>query len=295
MFKESPRVVKIESKRRQRTLARQVDVAGFGFWTGIDVVYSLLPAEENSGVRFYRNDLENAPDIPASVKNRVNKPRQTSLAVAGAQVDMVEHLLAALRAARIDNCDVVVTAAEAPGLDGSCKTFLEKILEAGYIEQDSDRTLLKIEKKGRICWDGGAWFEVAPNDEDGTVYNYTLFYDVPCPIPNQNASFDLSASPECFLQEIAPCRTFLTLKEAQELRAMGVCQRVTVQNALVFAQDGIVGNSLRFENECARHKLLDMVGDFALAPVDWIGNFRAYKTGHQQNAQMLSALLDICE
>ena len=98
-----------------------------------------------------------------------------------------------------------------------------------------------------------------------------------------------------YLREIAPCRTFLTLEEANALRAMGVCQRVTAKDALVFAPEGIIDNELRFDNECARHKLLDMVGDFALAPVDWIGEFRAYKTGHQQNADLVASLFELCE
>lgn len=299
MFSVKPRVVRVEAFRRQRTLARQVDVAGFGLWTGVDVVYSFRPAEDNSGVRFFRADLPNSPPIPALVENRVQKPRQTSLAVGSAQVDMVEHVLSALRAARVDNCDVVVNAPEAPGMDGSCEPFLRAFLEAGVVEQTAERALVKIDEPGTYYASNGssndAKIELLPSVSEETLYEYTLHYDVPCEIPNQTATFNFCRSPECFLEEIAPSRTFLTLKEAEGLRRMGVCQRVTAQNALVFGHEGIVDNELRFENECARHKLLDMVGDFALAPVDWLGEFRAYKTGHQQNAELVAALLDACE
>lgn len=299
MFRAAPRIVRVDSIRRQRTLNRQVDVAGFGLWSGVDVVYSFRPAAENSGVRFFRDDLPGSEPIPALVQFRIAKPRQTSLVNGNAQVDMVEHVLAALRAARVDNCDIVVNAPEAPGLDGSCEPFLKAFLDAGTTEQSAERPLLKVESPGTFLVDDaapdGARIELAPSLPGETRYEYTLHYDTPRAIPNQKASFRFNEPAEAFLQEIAPCRTFLTLEEAEGLRQMGVCQRVTTKNALVFAPDGIVGNELRFENECARHKLLDMVGDFALAAVDWLGEFRAFKTGHQHNAQVVAALLDICE
>ena len=299
MFRGTPRVVKVEASRRQQTLARRVDVSGFGLWTGVDVVYSFRPADEDLGVRFFRDDLPDSPPISANVKNRVQKPRQTSLAVGSAQVDMVEHVLSALRAARVDNCDVVVSAPEAPGCDGSCAPILKAILEAGVVRQEAWRQAIKVLEPG-VYYPGGsapddARIEILPSVAEETFYEYNLHYDRPCAIPNQKASFNFSASPEEYLREIAPCRTFLTLEEANALRAMGVCQRVTAKDALVFAPDGLVDNELRYDNECARHKLLDMVGDFALAPVDWIGEFRAYKTGHQQNADLVAALLNLCE
>jgi len=298
MFRGIPRVAQVDSVRRQQTLARRVDVAGFGLWTGVDVVYSFRPAEENTGIRFFRDDLPNSPSIPALVENRVSKPRQTSLAVGNAQVDMVEHVLSALRAARVDNCDIVVNAPEAPGLDGSCAPFLRAFLDAGVVQQSAERALLSIEEPGTYFANDGsandARIEFRPSASGETFYEYVLFYDPPRSIPNQKASFNFSRDPEDYLHEIAPCRTFLTLEEANALRASGFCQRVTPQNALVFAPDGIVDNELCFENECASHKILDMVGDFALAPVDWLGEFRAYKTGHQQNVELVAALLAAC-
>ncbi len=299
MFRVTPRVVKVETSRRQQTLARQVDVAGFGLWTGVDVVYSFRPAAENSGVRFFRDDLPNSSPIPANVRNRIQKPRQTSLAVGDAQVDMVEHVLSALRAARVDNCDVVVDAPEAPGCDGSCAPFLKAFLDAGVVSQQAWRSAIKVMEPGVYYPDGAtpdnARIEILPSLSEETFYEYNLHYDRPSVIPNQKATFNFSASPMEYLREIAPCRTFLTLEEANALRAMGVCQRVTAKDALVFAPEGIIDNELRFDNECARHKLLDMVGDFALAPVDWIGEFRAYKTGHQQNADLVASLFELCE
>ena len=292
---QEPKVVRVDSKRNQRTLAQQVDVAGFGFWSSQDVVYSFRPAESNSGIRFFRADLPSSQPIPARVEYRIEKPRQTSLVADGAQVDMVEHVLAALRAARVDNCNVVVTAPEAPGLDGSSVVFLNALLDAGTVEQECAKVTLQVVAPGSIPGLGGApgaQIEIAPDEEGETYYEYNLVYDVPGAIPNQSASFVFSRSPRDFAREIAPCRTFLTLSEANELRKLGICRRVTEKDALVFDNGAPIDNPLRFDNECARHKLLDMIGDFALAPVDWIGRFKATKTGHQQNANAVRYLLN---
>ena len=246
-----PEIVRVDSTRRQRTLARRVDVAGFGFWTSRDVVFSFLPADDDSGVRFFRVDLPNSAPIPALVANRIRKPRQTSLAVGDAQVDMIEHVLSALRGAGIDNCDVLVDAPEAPGLDGSAAPFLEAFLEAGAVEQTRERTRLKVVFPGRFG-DDSAYVDVLPNapqtddesnpnadfnesndsaeknayDFGAPCYEYRLIYDVPRSIPNQMARFDFA--PETFRREIAPARTFLTFEEASYLREQGICQRVGV-------------------------------------------------------------------
>lgn len=290
-----PQIVRTESIRRQRTLARPVEVAGFGFWSSQDVVYSFQPAPEDYGVVFVRPDLPNSPPIPAEVVHRIHKPRQTSLAVGEAQVDMVEHVLAALKGARIDNCKIVVSAAEAPGIDGSAAAFVDALLEAGAEEQAREKIRLKIVSEGEFTDESkpnGGRIVITPSARGETVFEYELRYDVPGPIPNQKARFNFSQPPEVFQREIAPCRTFLTFDEATYLRNQGICARVGASDVLVYGKDGPIDNTLRFDNECARHKTLDMIGDFSLSPYDWEGEFHASKTGHQQNADTLRAMLE---
>ncbi|MDD3590382.1 MAG: UDP-3-O-acyl-N-acetylglucosamine deacetylase [Thermoguttaceae bacterium] len=290
-----PKITRIESTRQQRTLADQVDIEGFGFWSSKDVLFSFRPAPENSGIRFFRADLPNSPPIPALVYNRIKKPRQTSLVVGSAQVDMVEHALAALHGAQIDNCDIIVNAQETPGLDGSASAFINAFLEVGAEEQDRERIRLKILDTGIFAENSepnGRKIVVAPNEQKQTIFKYDLRYDIPGPIPNQTAIFNFSQPPEIFKSEIAPCRTFLTFEEACHLREQGICLRVGAQDVLVYGKDGPIDNKTRFDNECARHKILDMIGDFSLAPVDWEGEFHAAKTGHQQNADVLLAMLN---
>lgn len=289
-----PPITRIESLRRQRTLKHRVDVTGFGFWSSLDVVYSFRPAPDNSGIRFFRSDLPDSTPIPALVDYRIKKPRQTSLANNGAQVDMIEHILAALHGARIDNCDVIVNNAEAPGMDGSGKAFLDAFLETGTVEQTSEKIRLKITAEGRFIDESksnGGEIVFLPCGPGQSIYQYTLHYDVPSFIPNQTARFDFNRPAEEFRREIASCRTFLTLPEANYLREQGICSRVSVKDVLVFDQNGPIDNATIFENECARHKVLDMIGDFSLSPYDWEGEFRATKTGHQQNADALKMLL----
>jgi len=290
LFNVVPKIERVESKRRQRTLARQVEVAGFGHWSGQDVAYTFRPAPENSGVRFFRVDLPNSAPIPALVENRVPTPRQTSLVVGEARVDMVEHVLAALRGARIDNCDVLANAVGAPGLDGSSAPFIDAFLAAGAVEQDAERVLLRVTSSGTFVDGRGGQIEVAPGEENRLIYEYRLHYDKTSPIPNQVARFDFSQTPKVFRREIAPCRTFLTFEEATQLRNMGFGLRLEPKDILVFGENGPIDAALNFDNECARHKILDMIGDFALAPVDWEGEFRAFRTGHQQNAEALREL-----
>lgn len=299
MFKVKPKIIRAKS-RRQRTLAQEVVVSGgFGLWTGQDVTYSFRPAPENSGIRFVRDDLRGKPSVYVHVDNRVDNQRQTSLAMGESRVDMVEHVLAALRAMRVDNCEIIATAQEAPGFDGSAAPFMQAFLEVGTVAQEAPRDVFRIVEPGEALFDNGSSGSssikllVDESRENRCVFKYTLYYDVFRGIPNQEALFDLNRSSKDYGEEIAPCRTFLTYEEALALQNSGICQKATTQNALVFDENGVRDNSLRFENECARHKLIDMTGDFALLPVDWIGEFHAFRTGHKQNALLMEGLWNL--
>ena len=295
MILEVPKIKRIESTRRQRTIATKVIIQGFGFWSGQDVIYSFYPAEDNTGIRFIREDIPNSQPIPALLTYRIKKPRQTSLATGKAQVDMVEHILAALKGALIDNCEVRVSRAEAPGLDGSARNFIAEFLKAGTEEQASERIRMQIVTEGKYVDEKNASIFFRPNKDNKSIYTYRLYYDNPSPIPNQTAEFDLTLSPKDFQNEIASCRTFLTLNEAEVLRSHGLGTRVKAQDILVYGPNGLIDNKVLFDNECARHKILDMIGDFSLTSFDLVGEIHAQKTGHQQNADALSAIINSIE
>jgi len=273
--------------RKQTTIAEPVSVPGYGFWSGRDVNLTFRPAQANSGVVFVRTDLPGQPRIPAVVQNRVNGPRRTTLVANGCPVEMVEHVLAALAGLQIDNCEIHVDRAEMPGCDGSSLAFTEVLTDSGIVELDADRQVIRVESSIRVGSED-AWIQAEPVCSDELELIYHLHYDCPA-IGTQ--SFNSIVSPAVFVTEIAPARTFVLLEEAQQLQQQGLGQRVTYQDVIVFDDHGSIDNELRFDDECARHKMLDMIGDFSLSGSDLIGRFTASRSGHRLNSQMVFALI----
>lgn len=273
--------------RKQTTISQSVSVSGYGFWSGRDIELNFQPAEANSGIVFVRTDLPGQPRIPAIIQNRINGPRRTTLVAEGCPVEMVEHVLAALAGLKIDNCEIHATRAEMPGDDGSSKAFSDALIQAGRVELDADRKTLRVTSSIRVG-DENAWIQAEPVELDRFELAYQLNYACPS-IGTQ--TYQTEVTPEIFASDIAPARTFVLLEEAQELQKKGLGQRVSYQDILVFGPQGPIDNQLRFENECARHKLLDMIGDFSLSGTDLIGKFTASKSGHRLNSQLVFALL----
>jgi UDP-3-O-acyl N-acetylglucosamine deacetylase len=274
--------------RHQRTLAKPVAVDGFGYWSGKDVRIEFRPAAPDTGIHFVRGDLESPGRIPAVVAHRVEIPRRTTLSTAQGTVEMVEHVMAALAGLQIDNCEVWVNQAEMPGCDGSSQWFVEALLDAGIVAQPANRPRLTVSETVRVG-DEQCWVEAQPSDYAGLSIRYRLDYGNESPIGRQ--TIQLALTPEKFCRELAPARTFILQQEAEWLRAQGLGQRVTCQDLLVFDDAGPVDNPLRFEDECVRHKALDLVGDLALAGCDIHGHIVAFRSGHRLNADLVRALL----
>jgi UDP-3-O-[3-hydroxymyristoyl] N-acetylglucosamine deacetylase len=273
---------------RQRTLTRPASVAGFGYWSGKDVTVEFRPAAAGSGITFVRDDLDLPAPIAVSVERRVEVPRRTALANGGASVEMVEHILAALYGLSIDNCEVHVTGQEMPGCDGSALPFVEAIAAAGTIEQPAARRRLIVTEVARVGNDE-TWVEARPGKADQLQVKYRLDYGSESAIGRQ--TIELVVDRESFCRELAPARTFLLEEEAQWLKSRGLGSRVTNSDLLVFGPEGVIDNQLRFEDECVRHKALDLVGDLALAGCSIVGQITAYKSGHRLNAELVKVLL----
>ncbi|MGB2500327.1 MAG: UDP-3-O-acyl-N-acetylglucosamine deacetylase [Mariniblastus sp.] len=273
--------------RKQTTISRSVSVSGYGFWSGRDIDLNFQPAEANTGIVFVRSDLPGQPRIPAVIQNRINGPRRTTLVAEGCPVEMVEHVLAALAGLKIDNCEIHATRAEMPGDDGSSKAFTDALSQAGLVELEAERQTIRVTSSIRVG-DENTWIQADPVEQDQFELAYQLDYACSS-IGTQ--TYQTQVTPEIFAKEIAPARTFVLLEEAQELQKKGLGQRVSFKDILVFGPDGPIDNQVRFENECARHKLLDMIGDFSLSGTDLIGKFTASKSGHRLNSQLVFALL----
>ena len=271
---------------RQCTLARSARVCGYGLFHGIDVVLTLLPAPEYHGIVFQRVDLTSRVLIPARVEYVLRQPRRTVLSRLGAQVETVEHVLAALAGLRIDNCIVQLNAPECPNGDGSAQVFVEAIQQAGIAEQTAPASELPV----------GQSIDIEDNETGArwaarstTANELTIAYELTDPYPGcDRQALSLTVTPEVFLTELATARTFVRESDVQSLRAMGLGRRATPHDLLVFNDQGQpLDNALRRPDECVRHKILDCIGDFALAGVRLSGQFDGLRTGHRHNHELI--------
>jgi len=239
-------------------------------------------------VVFVRADLPGNPRIPAQVAHRIETPRRTTLTLKKANVEMIEHILAALAGLHVDNCEVWVDQPEMPGCDGSSQPFVDAILQAGIVQQNAMRDQLIVREVTRL---GGedSWIEARPVKTPEFSIRYRLDYGIGNGIGRQTAQ--LKITPATFRTELATCRTFMLKHEADWLLEQGLGSRAALTDLLVFDETGPIDNTLRFEDECVRHKILDMVGDFALAGCDIVGHFVAHRSGHRLNSEMVRVLL----
>ena len=274
--------------RLQRTISRPVTVRGYGFWSGKPVRVEFRPAAVETGISFVRDDLGSLARVPAQIEYRQDVQRRSNLVCNGIAVEMVEHILAALAGLQIDNCEVGVDAAEMPGCDGSSLAFVQALDSVGVEEQAENVRQLTITQPVRIEW-GESWIEALPATNARCRIEFQLDYPDDPIIGQQTIS--LAVSPDSFRQELASCRTFVLEREADAMIRQGLGTHVTPQDLLLFGKYGPVENRLRFENECARHKALDLIGDLALTGYEIIGQVIAYRSSHQLNAALARKLL----
>ena len=272
----------------QHTLASNtVPIEGRGYWSGETVRVEFRPAEVNTGLTFVRSDLPGCPRIHASIENRIQIPLRTSLQAEGVRVDMVEHILAALGGLGVDNCEIWVDRPEMPACDGSSLAFVDAIDQAGLVSQGIPRKTLRVDRVVRAAY-GQSQIEAIPMVGENLTLAYHLDYGKG-PIGRQ--SLRMILTPEAFRRELAPSRTFMRQEEATRLQAEGLGMHVTPRDLLIFDENGPVDNHLRYEDECVRHKLLDLLGDLTLAGCRLIGAYTADRSGHFLNGQLVRKLL----
>lgn len=279
----------MRGSRPQRTIAREAEVRGIGYLLGSDVTVRFRPARAGEGIRFVRVDLPDRPSVPALASFVEPRERRTALRRGEAVVEMVEHIMAALAGLRIDNCAVELNSPETPGMDGSSLTFARAIDSAGVVQLEQPREVLVIDRPISVR-DGRSTVAAYPGEPDRLVLSYQLDYGNGSPIPTQG--YFSESTPEGFLREIAPARTFLLAAEAEALKASGIGSRTSEADLLIFGPDGPINNALRFPDECARHKLLDVMGDLALIGKDLVGHVVAHRSGHTLNLELARALLE---
>ena len=280
---------------KQKTIASQVSLSGVGIHTGNKVNIILKPAEIDSGLTFIRTDIIGSPRIKANVQSLLLAPlgvstpkfsRRSSIGSQGAEIQTVEHLMAALSSLGIDNIDVAIDSNEVPGLDGSAANFIEAIEKAGIKEQEKARYCFTV--KEPICIsEGTSSITITPAEE--FKISYTLNYDHPL----LEAQFlEVTINPESFKTAIAPARTFCLESEASELQNKGLGLGANYENTLVVGRKGVIKNKLRFQNEFVRHKILDLIGDLYLAGCPIKGHVVALKSGHSINLKVAQKIYE---
>ncbi len=271
---------------RQRTISNAVEVSGFGLFGGADCRLVFHPADEDTGIAFQRVDLRGSKPVPATIEFVRKVPRRTAISDGHSTIETIEHVMAALAGLCIDNCLIELDAIEPPIGDGSSFLFVSALLRAGIVEQSAKPLVIAGDRSCRAEAAGGQSID-ADCACDFEV-RYSLDYGADSPIARQSVSAVIT--PETFVREIAGARTFVAASEIEGLRKMGFGLRATTENLLVFTDQGVLDNSLRWPDECARHKLLDAIGDLALCGGRVQGRFHAIKSGHHLNHEMARML-----
>ncbi len=248
------------------------------------------PAPPNSGICFVRTDQSPPIRIEAVVDNVSKRARRTSLRNGTVAIETVEHCLSAIAGLSIDNIQIELDANELPALDGSSAGFVSKLMEAGVVEQDAVRTSHVISEVARVAEGDSELVALPPLDPSSETLElaYELDYGTTSPIGRQ--VYRAVITPENFESNIAPARTFVLEREAAELRASGLGGHLNYADILVFGENGPIDNTLRFPDECVRHKVLDLLGDLTLLGMPIVGRVNARKSGHSLNHALVRVL-----
>ena len=295
---------------KQQTLAGPISFSGKGLHTGVTVNMTVHPATDNHGIVFRRVDLEGTPTVPALCEYVTDTSRGTTIEKGEAKVSTIEHIISALWTMGVDNALIDIDGPETPIMDGSAREYVEKIQLTGLVEQKSSRKYYEVtEKQVYTIPDKGVAIIIYPDDEFTVSVHIDFNSKV---VGNQYATLDMYSK---YTEDIAPCRTFCFLHELEPLLKMNLIKGGDLDNAIVVVENpvsdeqlehlkqvfnkddirvtgGYLNNlELRASNELARHKLLDLLGDFALLGMRIKGRVWASRPGHYANTEFMKQLL----
>ncbi|MGI8603914.1 MAG: bifunctional UDP-3-O-[3-hydroxymyristoyl] N-acetylglucosamine deacetylase/3-hydroxyacyl-ACP dehydratase [Verrucomicrobiales bacterium] len=271
----------------QQTLAKASSLAGTSLHTGEKVTLTLCPAEPDTGIRFRRVDLEDQPFIEAVIGNVQTVERATTLAKGGVKVHTVEHVISALTGMGVDNAIVEMDANEPPIADGSASPYVDCVKKAGLTQQEQLRKTFEVREPMHLETKGGSFITIVPDKK----------YRVSCTQAAANGRFtqfySTEITPEIYEREIAPARTFVHYEDVKPLFDKGLIKGGSLENAVVIRDDSVLSKEpLRFSEEFARHKILDVVGDLMLSGKRIMGHVICIKPGHATNTAMARRLAE---
>ena len=264
---------------KQKTLKKEVVFHGKSLFIGQDVVVRLIPASPNTGIVFRRTDLPGMPSISAKTEQVRDATRCTKVVEGEHSVQTIEHFMAAVRASEIDNLIVDISGPEMPIFDGSSQPFIQMIDEAGLVEQAEGKDLYVLDHP--FSWSQGDTHLIALPAEEYRI-SYTLHYPQSPYLRSQY--YSCVVKPDTFRNEIAPCRTFTLYQEIAPLIEKGFLKNAALDCGVVIDGEKVLNpEGVRFPDEMVRHKILDIIGDFALLGCTFNAHLIAIKTGHAAN------------
>lgn len=268
----------------QTTIKKAVELVGIGLHKGSPVKLRLEPLESNSGIVFYRSDVD--VSIPLKPENVVDTKMATVIGKDGYVISTIEHLLSAVYAYGIDNLRVIVNADEVPVMDGSSASYCMLLDEAGIYELEVPKKIMRIVKEIEVV-EGDKYVKLSPSPN--LTYDFTIKF--PHPVI-QKQEYVLAFTKENYKNEIARARTFGFLHEVQYLRSKGLALGGSLENAIVLDEKKILNpEGLRFPDEFVRHKILDAIGDMSLIGMNFVGNYEAMAGSHDLNHKLTLELL----
>jgi UDP-3-O-[3-hydroxymyristoyl] N-acetylglucosamine deacetylase len=268
----------------QTTIAKPVELVGIGLHKGSPVRLRLEPMEADNGIVFVRKDV--GVSIPLKPENVVDTQMATVIGKDGYVISTIEHLLSAVYAYGIDNLRIIVDADEVPVMDGSSASFCLLLDEAGTVEQEVPKRILRIKNEITVQ-EGDKYVKLMPSND--LRYRFTIRFKHPV-IAEQH--YELDFSRETYKNEIARARTFGFVQEVQYLRSKGLALGGSLENAVVLDDKKVLNpEGLRYDDEFVRHKVLDAIGDMALIGFNFIGEYEALAGSHDLNHKLTLALL----
>jgi len=269
---------------QQRTLKKAVEVVGIGLHKGEPIHLRLEPMGIDTGIIFHREDLDIT--IPLSPDSVIDTKMATVIGNKKGSISTIEHFLSAIYAYGIDNLRVVVNGNEMPIMDGSAISFCLLLDEAGIVEQSGTKKIIKIKKTIEIR-DGDKFVRLTPNNK--AIFDFAIDFDHPV-IGEQKESFAFST--HSFVEEIARARTFGFAKDIQYLQSINLALGASLQNAIGLDDHRVLNpEGLRFDNEFARHKILDAMGDMMVCGHNILGRYESFAGSHNLNYQLTKELL----
>jgi UDP-3-O-[3-hydroxymyristoyl] N-acetylglucosamine deacetylase len=273
---------------KQRTLKNVIRATGVGLHTGDKVYLTLRPAAPDTGIVFRRVDLPEPVEIKALPHHVCDTRLCSALEQDGVRVATVEHLMSAFAGLGIDNAYVDLTAAEVPIMDGSAGPFVFLLQSAGIVEQPVPKKFIRVKKTVEVR-EGDKWVRFDPYF--GFKVEFTIDFDHPA-VEHTGQTVKIDFADNSYIKEVSRARTFGFMQEVETLRTMGLARGGSLDNAIVLDEYRILNNDgLRYDDEFAKHKVLDAIGDLYVLGHPLLGAFTAYKSGHALNNKLLRALL----